>query len=204
MIDPDRQFAAIHLPAAVRDDVETLWQFDALLGNAVLGQSQPLLAAIRLQWWREALDGAEPPRDPVLIALLSLLAERPELRPLVHAMIDGWGAMTAGEVAPEVALGAMASGRAAMFDASAFIISGKHGEAVHAAGRGWALADFARHCPDATLATLAWQASAEAFAGAAIGRLPRALRVLARLAAGDARAAATQPRTAWRLWRAAR
>ena len=56
--DPDRYFCTLFAPADARDALLTLYAFNHELARAAEVARDPGLALIRLQWWREVLDGA--------------------------------------------------------------------------------------------------------------------------------------------------
>jgi phytoene synthase len=56
--DPDRFLTALFAPSTKRDVLLTLYAFNHELARAREVVSDPPLAFIRLQWWREVLDGA--------------------------------------------------------------------------------------------------------------------------------------------------
>ena len=56
-VDPDRWLASRFIgDAAARSDVIALYAYDHELGRARKAATTPLMAEIRLTWWREALD----------------------------------------------------------------------------------------------------------------------------------------------------
>jgi phytoene synthase len=57
--DPDRFLTALFAPPDKRDTLLTLYAFNHELARAREVVSQPPLALIRLQWWREVVDGAQ-------------------------------------------------------------------------------------------------------------------------------------------------
>ncbi len=57
--DPDRYFCTLLAPEQQQGTLFTLYAFDHELARARMVASQPLLALIRLQWWREVVEGAE-------------------------------------------------------------------------------------------------------------------------------------------------
>jgi phytoene synthase len=68
-LDPDRILALAYVLAKRRAAVGALWRLDAALGDALAGGREPLIARIKLAWWREALeklDREPPPPEPVL------------------------------------------------------------------------------------------------------------------------------------------
>jgi phytoene synthase len=56
--DPDRFFTALFAPAERRETLFLLYAFNHELARAREVASQPTLALIRLQWWREVVEGA--------------------------------------------------------------------------------------------------------------------------------------------------
>lgn len=56
--DPDRFFCALFAPAARRESLFLLIALNHELARAREVTSQPMLALIRLQWWREVAEGA--------------------------------------------------------------------------------------------------------------------------------------------------
>ena len=86
--DPDRYFATLFAPAAQRETLALLYLFNHELARAREVTSAPMLALIRLQWWREVIEG-----QAKLHELASPLAEairlgklpQPELLSLITA-----------------------------------------------------------------------------------------------------------------------
>lgn len=56
--DPDRFLTALFAPAERRETLFVLYAFNHELARAREVVSEPLLALIRLQWWREVVEGA--------------------------------------------------------------------------------------------------------------------------------------------------
>lgn len=69
----ERWLALLWLPARLRQPLAALLAFDLALERVVAEVREPLLAEIRLAWWRERLaelaGGARPPAEPHLRAL---------------------------------------------------------------------------------------------------------------------------------------
>jgi phytoene synthase len=57
--DPDRYFCALFAPAPAREALFTLYAFNHELARAREATSEPGLALIRLQCWREVVEGAD-------------------------------------------------------------------------------------------------------------------------------------------------
>jgi phytoene synthase len=61
--DPDRYFCTLFAPAAAREVLFTLYAFNHELARAREVTQEPGLALIRLQWWREVVEGAARPHE---------------------------------------------------------------------------------------------------------------------------------------------
>lgn len=151
-----------------------LLALDAHLANLLRQSREPMLAQMRLAWWRERL--AEPvaqrPRgDP----LLDLLAAWTGHEAALVALADGWEHLLAERLDGEAMRG-FAAGRAAAF-AGLAELAGTVTAPAAAAGTRWALADLAAHLSqsDERAAVLA---AAHALPPEPVS-LPRTLRPLA-------------------------
>ncbi|MEJ1976493.1 MAG: squalene/phytoene synthase family protein [Acetobacteraceae bacterium] len=86
--DPDRFLTALFAPAARREALFTLYAFNAELARARDVASNPVLALIRLQWWREVVEGTAKSHEvasPLTGLLEAGLLDRAELLALVEA-----------------------------------------------------------------------------------------------------------------------
>lgn len=162
------RLAVAYAPAATRDRWLTLLALDVRLAGVVRSAREPILAQMRLAWWRDRLrDSAAnwPKGEPLLAALTCWGDEHGAL----VALVDGWEALLGEAPLPVDAFEAWINGRVA---ACVALHEGAAGMA-----RGWALSDLASHLGDpqeqAVLADLidahTWRAT----------RLPRAMRPLA-------------------------
>jgi phytoene synthase len=194
-VDPDRWLTSRFIgDAAARGDVIALYAYDYELARARRIASTPLMAEIRLTWWREALDEMfehrPVRRHPTAEALAAAVARRRLPRAPLEAMIDGQ--IEALEIAALDAAGALAwadavEGSAAQA-AATILDPGAPSEAAAPAGRAWGLARLLRDglAPRETLAPLLLLALDEARATArslGVAALPAALH--ARLARFD-------------------
>jgi len=86
--DPDRFLTALFAPPDRRDALLTLYAFNHELARAREVASEPPLALIRLQWWREVVEG-EAKRHEVATPLSAAIAAgalRPaDLLPIIEA-----------------------------------------------------------------------------------------------------------------------
>src|SRR5262245_22099637 len=90
--DRDRFLGALFAPEPQRADLLAVLAFDHELARTRTVTREPMLAAIRLQWWREAVEeaaGSGKPRAQPLVESLSETIRRTRLRPeLFLALID--------------------------------------------------------------------------------------------------------------------
>ena len=56
--DPDRYFSALFAPAALRPLLFALYAFNHDVARVAESVREPMLGAIRLEWWRETVEGA--------------------------------------------------------------------------------------------------------------------------------------------------
>lgn len=78
--DPDRYFSALFAPAASRPLLFALYAFNAEVARVAETVREPMLGAIRLEWWRETAEGANkgiPRNHDVARGLAALFAETP-------------------------------------------------------------------------------------------------------------------------------
>lgn len=167
----EQRLALAYAPQARRGAIMALLGLDARLASVLRAAHEPILAQMRLAWWRERLQGLTPDSAPAepLLQLVAASWDDPEG---LIALVDGWDALAGGD--PAQALEGMMHGRALAF--AALAPPALRDEAGRAA-RNWALADLA-----ARLSDPAGRAAACELAGRQDWRqprLPRALRPLA-------------------------
>jgi len=86
----------LHAPKAIRGALEALWTIDATLQGIVAGANDPMLARIKLAWWRdqlEALDRGPPPAEPRLEAIARELVSRGISGGNIAEIEVGWAAL---------------------------------------------------------------------------------------------------------------
>jgi 15-cis-phytoene synthase len=84
--DPDRFLTALFAPPEKRDALLTLYAFNHELARAREAVSEPPLALIRLQWWREVVEGARRRHEvaePLAAAIDAGELDRADLLPLI-------------------------------------------------------------------------------------------------------------------------
>jgi len=94
--DPDRWRAAMTAPAGPRDGLMALYAFNLEIARAAYVASDPMLGAIRLRWWSDALAeifaGQPPRRHEVVLPLAETIRASALPREPLEAMVDarGW------------------------------------------------------------------------------------------------------------------
>jgi phytoene synthase len=136
------QLALAYAPSRAKLPTLALLALDQRLAGLLRHSREPMMAQIRLAWWRETLDrdaGEWPEGEPLLAALRSWNGKH---RPLV-SLVNGWEALTGEAPLAPSALEEMVDGRAAAFAGLATALD-REGEAEVARilGRRWALADL--------------------------------------------------------------
>lgn len=140
-----QRLALSYAPSASRMPTLALLALDARLADIVRSASEPMLAQLRLAWWREQLQTRRddwPEGEPLLAVLKSWDNGHSALGPLV----DGWEALTADAPLPRSAMEDLAAGRASAFTGLAELFGADDEKAtVYRLGFNWALTDIASH-----------------------------------------------------------
>lgn len=92
----DRDLVRLHWPVELRPAFDALFGIDRALAEIVQTSSQPALGAIRLAWWREALqrlDHHPPPPEPRLQAATCELLPRGITGGMLAELEDGWATL---------------------------------------------------------------------------------------------------------------
>jgi phytoene synthase len=143
--DPDRYFCALFAPARPRHALFTLYAFNHELARALEVASVPGLALIRLQWWREVVEG-DARRHELATPLRALLdAGELKVAPLL-AMIAAREDLAEGAPAT---LDALLAAPAALADAAGALLgaSDRDRTALRAIGAAYGLAGTLRNVP---------------------------------------------------------
>ncbi len=86
--DPDRFLTALFAPAERRETLFVLYAFNHELARARAMVSEPALALIRLQWWREVVEGATKRHEvasPLSQAITTGALKPADLLPIIDA-----------------------------------------------------------------------------------------------------------------------
>ncbi len=171
-----QRLALSYAPKPAREAWLGLLALDARLAGVVRAASEPMLAQLRLAWWREQFREplTEAPAGEPLLAVLR--AWEPQ-RAALEGLVDGWEAITADPPLPATAMMTLARARGRALGALATLAGASDDEAAERLGLEWALADIAGRLADKREKDLA-----SALVGACewrSARLPRAMRPLA-------------------------
>lgn len=139
--NPLVRLALAYAPAAARPAWADLFALDARLAGIVRSAREPMLAQLRLAWWRERF-GSPPGEWPKGEPLLASLAGWGHPAAGLGALVDGWEALLGEAPLDRAALSEFAAGRAAAAAALAGHV-GAPADAAAALGRRWALSDLA-------------------------------------------------------------
>lgn len=142
MLPLPQRLALAYAPGPARPATLALFALDTRLGQALRQTSEPIMAQMRLAWWRDQLrlppSGRER-ADELVRALDALSGEAEGLL----ALVDGWELLLSEEFGTQVA-SAFATARAQALLALARVVGARdRGEDVLFAGQRWALADLA-------------------------------------------------------------
>src|SRR3978361_517560 len=88
--DPDRYFSALFAPAPQRPFLFAFYDFTTEVSRIAETVREPMLGAIKLEWWRETAEGAakgSPRNHDVARGLAALFADRQITLPSLEAII---------------------------------------------------------------------------------------------------------------------
>jgi NADH dehydrogenase [ubiquinone] 1 alpha subcomplex assembly factor 6 len=156
--DHDRFLTALFVPAARREAVLALFAFNLELARARELVREPMMGLLRLQWWRDAVEGiygGAPRRHEVIAPLAAAIRDHRLERGLVDRLIDAREADM--NPAPPADLAALAGYAAATSGTLArlvmAVLAGSGGvppgagDAAEAIGSAWALTGLIRAVP---------------------------------------------------------
>ncbi|MGH6614059.1 squalene/phytoene synthase family protein [Sphingomonas sp.] len=209
--DPERSLALSYAPPAQRAGVSALFALDDALAAILRTTSEPMIGQMRLTWWHEALnrlDSGIVPAEPVLAALAAEAIPHGISGARLANMIDAWEVLLDPDLPDDATLEHYAARGVILFGAAGSLLGTPPSDPVAPAGRGWALADLARHVQDGDVARRALGLAQGPLTAATMARWSRAgrpLGALAHLARLDLAAPLSEPiargapRRVWRI-----
>jgi NADH dehydrogenase [ubiquinone] 1 alpha subcomplex assembly factor 6 len=149
--DYARYFAAVFAPPDIRRALTALYSFNLELASTRERVSEPLIGEMRLQWWRDTVEGIfeGTVRNHAVAEEVAALAEKYDVpRAALDALIDA-RAFDLSEVPPEdmATLRRYVEATAGDLAGIAAGICGGHREAAVEAGTVWGLAGMLRAVP---------------------------------------------------------
>ncbi len=182
----DRALALLYVPAENRPALTALFRLSVAMGSVLRTTTEPMIARIRLAWWRERLEGLDQgeatPGEPRLEAARTLILPRGISGQDLAGLADGWERLLdpfpwSVETSEGIWLrGLLAFGLAAR-------LLGQPDERLQQAGGLWAVVDAARHCSDAETRRLLVERARAIAKGLRRAKFDRRLRPLSMLAA---------------------
>ena len=168
------RLALSYAPKGARDATLTLMLLDLRLAEILRKHGEPLIAQMKLAWWRDRL-GEGPSGWPKGEPLLERLRNWPGAATGLSAMVDGWEVLVSDDLTLP-AITAHAVGRAAGWVALATALGQKNAaERTRAAACEWVLGDLAMHLSDGEEREAVKNSIKRDAVG---GAIPRALRPL--------------------------
>ncbi|MCH2487586.1 MAG: hypothetical protein MK010_07590 [Erythrobacter sp.] len=169
------RIATSYAPGSARPAVATLLALDAQFAKFVFTASEPILAQMRLAWWRDRF--AQPPADwPIGNPLLTELAQWGAEAARLGELVDGWEALLANAPPHPSDFATYRQGRAAGWQAlSRHLGLAIDDSAIERASARWSMADAAASFADPEARDAA---RSEGLTLERPPRLPRALRSL--------------------------
>ncbi|PZQ58970.1 MAG: hypothetical protein DI544_12325 [Sphingomonas taxi] len=206
--DVERALAVRYAPLDAQPGMAALLALDERLGAILRSTREPLIGQMRLTWWHEALaalDTASAPAEPLLQALAQHVV--PSIGGAALArLVEGWEPLLEPTL-DAAALDEHAGARGSRLFGAMAAVAGMEGAWIADAGRGWALADLARHLSEPAVAAQARRLAREYLPIATNRHWPpraRAIGALVHLARMDIMDAPRPPghpaRTARLLW----
>jgi len=173
---PLARLALAYAPAGAREAWLTVLALDARLAGVVRGAREPMLAQLKLAWWRDrfASDPAAWPRGEPLLARLARWHDPAAL----GALADGWEALLGEPPLGKAAHREFAQGRVAAMLALADEL-GEDAGGVEGAATVWSFAELAIELPEPAERAAAIRLLDNAPALPAMTRPMRPLAVLA-------------------------
>lgn len=139
-LPPRQRLALAYATARSRPAILALMAFDSRMAAIVRQSREPILAQIRLAWWRDRLI-AEPEHWSQAEPLLSCLGDWSGGMQVLINLIDAWEAMSGEAALPAAVFSALARARAESF--AALSVGPAH--VAMRLAHNWALVDIARH-----------------------------------------------------------
>ena len=136
--DRDRYLSVLYAAAAVRPALFALHGLDMALEKVVAGTTEPMIGAIRLAWWREALEGLDAgkvPAQPLLAVIAAEVLPRGITGAELAVLEDRWGELIGSDAVSDAHI----EGGGRLFGFLARLVGGDVADAGRL-GQAWVLA----------------------------------------------------------------
>lgn len=158
-LDPLERLISAYAKRRDRQKYAFLFAFDSRLADILKGSSEILIAQIKLTWWRDILtlkSEQRPTGEPLVAAMNDLQLSDSEIEQLV-AIVDGWECMLVDFPWDDRQFNNYAKGRGIGFYRFAFGADSTLTNDQQMLAQSWAYWDFARHCSDDKMRTVAFE-----------------------------------------------
>ncbi|WP_417463700.1 phytoene/squalene synthase family protein [Kordiimonas sp.] len=153
--DIERYYSALFAPSQHQADLWALYAFNQEVAKTRESVSEPMIGEIRLQWWREALEGirAGTPREHPVVQALADIDNIKQISPNLQEVIDGRAQDLYGEGdASFDALKTYAEQTGGALSVAGGLILAPQADqetlkALHASGSAWAMLGIIRALP---------------------------------------------------------
>ena len=133
--DKERYWASLYAPADRRDALYALYAFDHEISRVAAIVREPMAGEIRLQWWRDVLDGKrdeEAAASPIAAALLAAVQRHDISRQRLIDIIDAYAVDLYPDTPVDIeTYGAATEG--AVIALAAHVLGGDNADAQHIA-----------------------------------------------------------------------
>ncbi len=176
-----QRLALSYAPRDARPATLAFLALDTRLAGIIRADGEPVIAQMKLAWWRDRL--AQAPQEwPLGEPLLALLRESGLDCAKLSPLVDGWEVLLSDQLGSD-AIAEFADGRARGWSAVASATAGQAGDNVEAAARRWAMVDLALNLgTDEEATAVRHAARAESWKPLTLSRPLRSLAVLHGLA----------------------
>jgi len=149
--DRERYLVSLFAPAPARDALFAILAANHEIAKTAEVVSEPTIGLIRLQWWREGLDGIEagtPREHEVILPLAAVARDHPEVLGHLRRVVDAREADLEGEAPADLqALQAYAAATGGEVTAAVARVLGADTRSARDLGTAWALIGLVRALP---------------------------------------------------------
>jgi 15-cis-phytoene synthase len=153
-LTPPKMLALAYVKRKYRHAFELILHYDVKLGQIFQNSSEPMIAQMKLAWWRDVISrpaSKRPTGEPMLAAMLMIkdVGESQILADAMLRLVDAWDGLIHHEVwSNEILYNFAKAKSSAIFDYHTK--SSGHGIEVQRTaneiGRAWAIADLLTYC----------------------------------------------------------